>query len=60
MKVILNKYRNEWGRKMRSAYEAHIYGRRDEMQSMQARPDLRCGTVVTTPGENLLLEMLEL
>jgi hypothetical protein len=60
MKIIMCKYRNEYGRKMRKVYESHRGGvRRCECKSYQCRPNRKCGTVMTAVQDNLLLMMYE-
>lgn len=60
--IILNKYRNELGRTYRKQYDNGLRTRwcnRSNMRSCQCRPNSKCGVVLTTIQDNLILEMYE-
>lgn len=62
-KLILNKYRNDLGRKFRKLYEAGIRDkkcRRSLMRSYQSRTDLKSGVLGTFVRDNLVLELLNI
>lgn len=61
-KLILNKYRNEYGKQHRKEYEA---GKRSElcrrylMRSYLPRKDKHCGTITTFLQDNLVFEFYQ-
>ena len=62
VEIILNKYRNELGRKFRRGYDSGIrttWCNRSSMRSYQVRPDLKSGTIVTFVMDNLVLNIWE-
>lgn len=61
-KAILNKYRNELGKKFRYLYDNGVrndWCKRSNMRSYMPRPDLKFGTLTTFDRDNLVLELYE-
>lgn len=61
-KVILNKYRNDLGKRFRRLYDGGVrneWCRRSNMRSYMPRPDDKFGTLTTFVGDNLVLEVYE-
>lgn len=60
--IILNKYRNELGRKYRKLYDNGLrtgWCNRSSMRSYQCRPDSKSSVVMTVIQDNLILELYE-
>ena len=61
-KTILNKYRNEMGKRYRRVYEEGLrndWCNRAHFKSYQVRPDSKCGSLVTFVYDNLAIELYE-
>ena len=60
--IILNKVRNELGRKLRSLYEGGARDsviRRCNLRDYQPRSDGKCGVVNTFRSDNIVLRLYE-
>lgn len=58
--MILKFQRNEYGKKIRKAYEAHeIQEKRGRMKEIVPRRDGICNTITTVSKDNLVLEIEE-
>lgn len=56
MRVILRKVRNEYGKRIRKAYESHeIYEKRGNMTQYEPREDGCSNCITTLTKDNLLL-----
>lgn len=61
-RVILNKYRNELGKKFRRLYDSGVrndWCKRSNMRSYMPRPDLKFGTLTTFASDNLVMGIYE-
>ncbi len=61
-KIVMNKYRNEFGRMHRREYECGLRNEwccRSNMRSYQCRPDKKSGVVLSFVSDNLILEIYE-
>lgn len=58
--MILKYQRNEYGKRIRKAYEAHeVKEKRGRMKEIVPRSDGLCNTITTVQKDNLVLEVIE-
>lgn len=60
VQIVLNKYRNEFGRKFRKMYDGGVrsaWCRRSVMRAFMPRPDCKSGTIATVVIDNLIMEL---
>lgn len=58
--MILKYQRNEYGKRIRKAYEAHeVKEKRGRMKEIVPRSDGLCNTITTVSKDNLVLEVIE-
>lgn len=60
VQIVLNKYRNELGRKFRKMYDGggrSAWCRRSAMRAFMPRPDCKSGTIATVVIDNLIMEL---